>query len=255
MSHRALGRMLTAAGTIAGLGLAASPSLAFRPFDGTDATVAAPQSIETELGPLAYVREGHQRILILPELVLNYGAGSGWEFVIEGRRYLRMTDEQPTPSPRYDDFDLSVKRMIRVGVLQEKKGPSIATEEALLLPTSDEKGTGFRGSLIVSEHFRWMGIHLNAAISRTRAHETGRFGSAIFEIFDRLTIHPLAELSLERDGEATSTKGLLVGALWETRERLNMDFAVRTSYADEHDAEVIAGITFGKHIPHGPTMP
>jgi hypothetical protein len=34
-----------------------------------------------------------------------------------------------------------------------------------------------------------------------------------------------------------------------------MDFGVRTSYADQHNAEVRAGITFGKHVPHGPRMP
>lgn len=233
----------------------ATPALALRPFDGTDAAVADPQSIETEFEPIGYLREADERFVVFPELGVNYGAGSGYEFSLEARRVMRMTDEAPTPSPRFDDFEVAVKRILRSGMMQDKKGPSMAGEIGLLLPTSDEKGTGFFGALAVTDHFHLIGVHLNAEVSRTRAHQTGRFGSVIFEFFDHHALHPVAELSLEREGEETPTKGLLIGALWEVREHLVMDFAVRTSYADTHDAEVRAGMTFGKHVPHGPKIP
>ena len=248
-------RALAAVSVLSLLGVFAAPAHALRPFDGTDAAVADPQSIETEFGPLGYLREGDERLVVFPELGINYGAGHGYEFTIEARRIMRMTDEQPTPSPHYDDFEVAMKRILRPGLMQDKKGPSVAGEIGLLLPTSDEKGTGFAFALAVTDHLRLIGVHLNAEISRTRTHETGRFGSAIFEIFDHRALHPVVELSLEREGEETPTKGLLVGALWEVREHLVMDFGVRTSYADQHDAEVRAGMTFGKHVPHGPRMP
>jgi hypothetical protein len=248
-------RALAAASVASLLAVFAAPAHALRPFDGTDAAVADPQSIETEFGPLGYVREGDERLIVFPELGINYGAGSGYEFGLEARRIMKMTDEQPTPSPHYDDFEVSMKRILRGGMMQEKKGPSVAGEIGVLLPTSDEKGAGFVGALALTDHLRLIRVHLNAEISRTRTHETGRFGSAIFEIFDHRALHPVVELSLEREGEEPTTKGLLVGALWEVRERLVMDFGVRTSYADQHNAEVRAGMTFGKHVPHGPKMP
>jgi hypothetical protein len=58
---------------------------AYRPFSGTDASVAEPRQLETEVGPLGYERVGEERLLVIPELEVTYGAGSGFEFGIEGR--------------------------------------------------------------------------------------------------------------------------------------------------------------------------
>ena len=233
----------------------AAPAFALRPFDGTDAAVAESQSVEVEFSPLGYPREADERWVVFPEVTANYGAGSGWEINLSATRLMAMTDEIPTPSPQYDDFELAVKRVIRKGVMQEKKGASLAIEASLLLPTSEEKGSGGGAALILSDHLRWIGVHLTGELSWTRAHELGRFGSAILEFFDRHSVHPVMELTAEREGEGTTTLGLLAGGLWEPRERLVMDFGLRTSYADQHNAEVRAGITFGKHVPHGPRMP
>jgi hypothetical protein len=46
---------------------------AYRPFDGTDAAVAAPGEVEIELGPVEYLREGSERALSAPNVRLNYG--------------------------------------------------------------------------------------------------------------------------------------------------------------------------------------
>ena len=237
------------------LSTGAAPALALRPFDGNDAAVAEPQSIETELGPLGYLREGGERFVVFPDLAINYGAGSGYEFSLEGRRLMPMEAQRGAPSPRFEDLVASMKRILRHGIMQGKKGPSLAAEGEVLLPTSDEKGSGFALSLVGSNHLRQVGVHLTAEASRTRTHELGRFGSAILELFDHHAVHPVVELTLARSGEETITKGLLVGVLWTVRQRLVMDWGLRTSYADEHRAEVRAGMTFGKHVPHGPEMP
>ena len=57
---------------------------AYRPFDGTDAAVAAPGEMEIELGAVEYLREGSERTLFAPNVRLNYGFAPGWEAVLEG---------------------------------------------------------------------------------------------------------------------------------------------------------------------------
>ena len=50
---------------------------AYRPFDGTDAAVAETGEIEIELGPVEYLRTGAERMLLAPDLRVNYGFISG----------------------------------------------------------------------------------------------------------------------------------------------------------------------------------
>jgi hypothetical protein len=50
------------------LPLLAFPARAYRPFDGTDAGVAATRRFEVEFGPLGYLRVGNDRFLIGPAL-------------------------------------------------------------------------------------------------------------------------------------------------------------------------------------------
>jgi len=51
--------------------LCAADARAFRPFDGTDATVADNGQLEIELGPPQYLREGSARSLIAPATVVQ----------------------------------------------------------------------------------------------------------------------------------------------------------------------------------------
>jgi hypothetical protein len=69
-----------ASGSIIALGLMSCPSSAFayRPFDGTDAAVAAPGEVEIELQPAGRLREQGSTTLIAPATVLNYGLSEGW---------------------------------------------------------------------------------------------------------------------------------------------------------------------------------
>jgi hypothetical protein len=50
---------------------------AYRPFDGTDAAVAAPGELEIELQPAGRLREGGTTTLVAPATVFNYGLSEG----------------------------------------------------------------------------------------------------------------------------------------------------------------------------------
>lgn len=61
------------------------PAAAYRPFDGTDAAVAAPGEVEIELQPTGRLRDQTGTALIAPATVFNYGFSEGWEAVLGGR--------------------------------------------------------------------------------------------------------------------------------------------------------------------------
>jgi len=62
-------------GPVIALCLAASSgsAWAYRPFDGTDAAIAAPGELEIELQPAGRLREGGNTTLVAPATVINYG--------------------------------------------------------------------------------------------------------------------------------------------------------------------------------------
>src|ERR1700688_5187482 len=74
----------------------AGPAFAYRPFDGTDAAVAAPGEVEIELQPAGRLREEGSNTLIAPATVLNYGMSEGWEAVFEGQGRTPLSPSGPT---------------------------------------------------------------------------------------------------------------------------------------------------------------
>src|SRR6266403_2121172 len=80
-----LGRTVAAVASSALAILWCNDASAYRPFDGTDAAVAELDNIEIELGPAEYVRQGDERMLIAPNVRVNYGFAKGWEAVLEGK--------------------------------------------------------------------------------------------------------------------------------------------------------------------------
>jgi len=62
----------------------AGPAFAYRPFDGTDAAVAAPGELEVELQPAGLQHEKGTQTLIAPWTVVNIGLSEGWDAVFEG---------------------------------------------------------------------------------------------------------------------------------------------------------------------------
>src|SRR5262245_65496134 len=57
-------------------------ALAYRPFVGTDAAVAAPGEMEIEIAP-TYLREGSADSLVAPQVVVNIGLDERWQAVLE----------------------------------------------------------------------------------------------------------------------------------------------------------------------------
>src|SRR5437016_12648316 len=110
-------------------------------FDGTDAAVAETGELEIEFGALEYLREAAERVLFAPNLRINYGFTPGWEAVLEGKVAHGLSASIPGTSGVENGVFL--KGVLREGTLQEKPGPSVATEFGVLLPgVNDEHGTG-----------------------------------------------------------------------------------------------------------------
>jgi len=171
---------------------------AYRPFDGTDAAVAAPGETEVELGPVEYLREGSERALFAPNIRLNYGFAPGWEAVLEGKLAHGLTDG--ASGTRLVGNGAFLKGILREGSLQEKPGPSVATEFGILLPgIHDERGAGVSVAGIVSQQWRWMTVHFNAAAALTREQHADIFVDVIVEGPHDWAVRPVAEFFHERD--------------------------------------------------------
>ena len=109
------------------------PAWAYRPFDGTDAAVAAPGELEIELQPAGRLHEGGNTTLVAPATVINYGLSEGWEAVFEGQGQTLLSPSGPTSLTSAGAF---LKHVLQPGSLQGKTGPSVATEFGVLLPDS-----------------------------------------------------------------------------------------------------------------------
>ena len=233
---------------LAGGLLIPAPARAYRPFDGTDAGVASTRRLEVEFGPLGYVRTGSERLLVSPALNLTYGAGSGFEFGVEATRLMLMSPDADGAEQKIDDVELTAKKVLKNGSVQDKEGVSAALEGMLLLPTTDERKTGAGVQLSVSRSWEDLALHLNGQASRNRAGDNGRFASLIAEGPGWWGVRPVGELSWKREGDAPIFRAVLLGVIWQTRNGLAMDFAIRTGYADEHEVELRSGVTWNRHV-------
>jgi len=234
--------------------LIALPARAYRPFNSTDAAVADLGKVEIELGPLGFLEEGSDRFVVAPSVIFNWGVAQGWEVVLEGRHFVRLgSATTDTPRLRVDDNALSVKKVLREGVLQDKTGPSVAAELSVLLPAiHGEGGEGAEATLIGSERWDAATVHLNGAVAWTRAHAPGAFGGLIVEGNDAWTLRPVAEVFVEGERDVPLTVSGLVGAILRLREELSIDAGVRLARSGGVDTrEIRAGLTwsFGVGIP------
>ncbi len=144
-----------AAASLILLGVAAcsGPAFAYRPFDGTDAAVVAPGELEVELQPVGLQHEQGTQTLIAPWTVVNIGLSEGWEAVFEGRGETPLVPSGPTNLSMGGAF---LKHVVVPGVLQDKSGPSVATEFGVLLPDSTgDSGVGASWAGIVSQRWDW----------------------------------------------------------------------------------------------------
>ncbi len=122
--------------------LLAPSAWSYRPFVSTDAAVAERARMEIELGYFTLIRTQGEHTLMIPQLVVNYGVAQNLELVAEAK------GEEPLEAqPQLVDPALSLKAVLKEGILQEKAGASVAVEMGLLLPStvSGEQRLGFEG--------------------------------------------------------------------------------------------------------------
>ena len=227
---------------------------AYRPFNGTDAAVAETGAVEIELGPVEGLREEANRTLFAPDVRINYGFIPGWEASLEGTVTHGLTAGLPGIS--VIESDALLKGVLREGSLQEKSGPSIATEFGILLPgINDQHGTGATLTGIVSQRWDWGTVHFNAEISLTREQHADYFLDTIVEGPHDWAVRPVSELFYERDVGAFRTCSSLVGAIWQVQDNIAVDFAARGARINDHTAgEIRAGVTFAFGVTKGPDI-
>lgn len=208
-------------------------ALAYRPFDGTDAEVAAPREVELELGPLGYVRQGDEHFLVGPALVLNYGIAPDFELVLEGRQLWSLDHARDS---ELEDVALSLKSLLRKGSLQGASGVSVALETGLLLPGS-ERRFGAHLASILSWHWPALTLHLNLGNDLlTSVHYTAS-SSLILEGPLAWRVRPVAEILAARDfGGPKLASGLersvLLGAIASFSQSWSFDLALRHGRLD-----------------------
>jgi hypothetical protein len=233
-------------GTLAALGLFAccSPAFAYRPFDSTDAAVAAKGEVEIELQPAGGLRDESGTSLIAPATVINYGFAEDWEAVLQGLGQTPLSPSGPTSLRAVGAF---LKGVLIPGSLQDKTGPSVATEFGVLLPDSTgNSGVGASVAGLVSQRWDWGSVSLNAEADLTREHHGDIFLGAILEGPFKWTVRPVVEVFyLDEFGRERTVSGL-VGLIWQVRDNLSFDVAVRHAVTNGHPVdEIRAGVTFG----------
>jgi len=223
----------------------APPALAYRPFDSTDAAVAARGEVEVELGPVGYQRFPQQHVLIAPALIVNCGIADFWEVVLEGKQFFVVDADVTGPRYRLDEAAASVKTILRPGSLQDRSGPSVASEVGVLLPSiNGESGAGASALLIVSQRWPALTVHANGSILWTRAHEPGFFAGLIAEGPDAWTVRPVGEVVLEGERGARTVASVLAGGIWRVTQELAVDAAVRLAREAGHVTEIRLGLTW-----------
>jgi hypothetical protein len=227
---------------------------AYRPFDGTDAAVAETGEIEVELGPVEYLRDGADRTLLAPDLRINFGFMPGWEAALEGKVAHCLTASIAGAS--LTESDALLKSVLREGSLQDKPGPSIATEFGILFPgINDEHGTGAVLIGIVSQRWDWGTVHLNAQIELTREQHADYFLDTIIEGPHDWVVRPVSEIFYERDVGLFRTRSALIGAIWQVQDNIAVDLGLRGAHVNDHTVgEIRAGVTFAFGVTKGPDI-
>lgn len=223
--------------------LSAVPARAYRPFVSTDASVAAPKTVELELGYFGLARTRGQDGYSTPQAVINYGA----------RERLEVDGEFAVQHPQGGrsqvvDAALNLKGVLREGVLQDKAGPSVAAEGGALLP---ESGTGnpklgYEQTFILSHRVLNAFLHWNVGggWERSASLPFANWG-LIAEVPVWRALRAVGEVNgASVRGEVPDNSGL-IGAIWDTGWK---DVALDAGYrrglsAAAADWAVTAGFT------------
>jgi hypothetical protein len=208
----------------------------------TDAAVADPKEVEIELEYFNLERAGRNNTIATPSMVVNYGVAKRLELVGEFR-------VEVSPDVEITDPALSLKGVVKEGVLQDKPGLSVAVEAGLLLPStvSRERGVGFEAIGIVSGKLAPVTVHVNGGGGLDRdGHVFGIWG-----VIGELPLHAKLRVVGEVNGEVTpqgerpNNSALLGLILQPTSKNLFLDAGVRRGISDvAPDWQFTIGLTF-----------
>ena len=223
-----------------------SPPVAwgYRPFVSTDAAVADFKEMEIELGYFNLQRERGRNTFIVPKAVLNYGLFRNLELVGE------FAVEEPTRgSVRLADPAVSLKAILKEGVLQEKSGISFAVEAGPLLPSTskEENRFGFEGIGIMSGKLGGLTYHANVGGGVDR-RENNPF--VAWGLIGEISVGPKLRLVGEVNGESVRSKSAdnsaLVGFIWQAPwQNVFMDAGIRRGISSAAaDWMLTTGLTF-----------
>jgi len=219
-----------------------APASAYRPFDGTDAAVADVGEAKIQLQPAGELSAGSRNVLTGPYAVFDYGFAERWELVVEAAGQAPPAGGGPTPV----SDEVMLKYVVQPGALQDKPGPSIATEFGPLLPNIGGSSMGFEFEGIVSQRWEWGTVHLNFDPELTRDHHGALFLDAIIEGPRTWTVRPVLEIYSDSVVNEPQTFSALAGAIWQVRDNLAFDVGLRYALVNGRPvSELRAGITFG----------
>jgi len=221
-----------------------SSASAYRPFVSTDAAVADPKEIEIELGYFTLDRTKDEHTFIIPRTVVNYGLFKNWEGVAEFAIQRRPDAELDVIDPA-----LSLKGVLKEGVLQDQEGFALAVEASVLLP-STEKGQerfGFEAIGILSDKLGPFTFHLNGGlgIERSTGDLVGIWG-LIAELPVARGVRLVGEINGEKPRREDQRDSALLGVIWQPWSEKNLwfDAGVRRSFIGAPDWLFTLGITF-----------
>jgi len=226
---------------------------AYRPFDGTDAAVAALEEVEVELQPLGAAHAGGTT-RGLSDTIVNIGFAERWELVLQ-------TTPQ-VPPEGFGPISVSnaalLKGVVKPGALQDKPGWSIATEFGAVFAEFPELGASSIGATwagIASQRWEWGTVHFNVAGTLTPDQHREVFLDAILEGPNKWKIRPVAEFYFDQVFNEERTYSALVGAIWQVSDNLSFDVAARYATVDGRPvSEFRAGLTFGFPLSFGRPM-
>jgi hypothetical protein len=222
---------------------------AYRPFVSTDAAVADVKEVEVELGYFNLERAKGKNNFIIPTVVLNYGFMSRVEVVGE------FAVEEPAHGRTLlMDAGLSLKVIVKEGVLQEKSGPSLAIEAGPLFPSSvgAEKRFGFKGLGILSDRLGSLTYHLNLGGGVTREKNNAFFDwGIIVELPITTQLRVVAEMNGENVHRTPVDTSGLFGFIWESPfHNTFIDAGIRKGISrGASDWLFTTGLTFGFCFP------
>jgi hypothetical protein len=225
----------------------------YRPFVSTDAAVADVKEVEVELGYFNLERAKGKNNFIIPTIVLNYGFMPRVEIVGE------FAVEEPIHGhTRLTDAGLSLKAIVREGVLQEKSGPSLAIEAGPLFPSTvgAEKRFGFKGLGILSDRLGSLTYHLNLGGGVAREKNNAFFDwGIIVELPITTQLRVVAEMNGENVHRTPADTSGLFGFIWESPvHNAFIDAGIRKGISrGASDWLFTTGLTFRFSLPSSGT--